>query len=74
MPRAAQLNVRLEDDEAHAIQEAADAAGLSTSEWARTVMRVAAGQHALLDQLQRVQGQRRDGAQFGVQSKKRSAK
>lgn len=53
MARDTQLNVRLDDDEAHAFNEAATAAGLSTSEWARLVLRAAAGRRALTEQLGR---------------------
>jgi hypothetical protein len=48
-----QKNFRLADDEDKAVPQAAHAAGLTESQWLRLMTRVALGETALLEQLQR---------------------
>jgi antitoxin component of RelBE/YafQ-DinJ toxin-antitoxin module len=51
--RGTQLNLRLSEDEAKDVQQAAEECGLSTSEWARLVLTHAAGRRRLNESLER---------------------
>lgn len=53
-PERLQLNIRIGDaEEMRALREAAADAGMTPSEWARIVLRVATGRYELTEQLQR---------------------
>lgn len=52
-PERLQLNIRIGDEEMQALREAAADAGMTPSEWARIVLRVATGRYELTEQLQR---------------------
>lgn len=53
MTRPAQLNLRISDDEARDMREAAAEAGLTLSEWARLILRHASGRHEMSEHMER---------------------
>lgn len=69
-----QQNFRLAADEDKALRQAARDAGLKESQWLRLMVRVALGETALLEQLQRASGLRPRKRSRGSSTKRRSSR